>query len=62
MRKEYVVVDGIYNYGIDPSSSRQHSMVITYYSKSKYQPGKVANPARNQLNREKQYLPVAVCA
>ena len=26
-------------------------MVITY-SKSKYQPGKVANPARGQLNKE----------
>ena len=32
-------------------------MVITY-SKSKDQPGKVANPARGQLNREKYYFPV----
>ena len=27
------------------------------YSKSKDQPGKVANPARGQLNREKGFLP-----
>ena len=32
-------------------------MVITY-SKSVDQPGKVANPARGQLNRENKYLPV----
>ena len=32
-------------------------MVITY-SKGKDQPGKVANPARGQLNRENEYLPV----
>ena len=32
-------------------------MVITY-SKSKDQPGKVANPARGQLNRENEYFPV----
>ena len=31
-------------------------MVITY-SKSKDQPGKVANPARGQLNRENCYFP-----
>ena len=35
-------------------------MVITY-SKSKDQPGKVANPARGQLSREKEYIPVRVC-
>ena len=34
------------------------SMVITY-SKSMDQPGKVANPARGQLNRENEYFPVA---
>ena len=28
------------------------------YSKSKDQPGKVANPARGQLNRENEYFPV----
>ena len=36
-------------------------MVITYYSKGKDEPGKVANPARGQLNREKSehfFVPV----
>ena len=36
-------------------------MVCMYghtYSKSKDQPGKVDNPARGQLNREKQYFPL----
>ena len=27
MSKEYVVVDGIYKYGIEPSSSPQHSLI-----------------------------------
>ena len=36
-------------------------MDITY-SKSKDQPGKVANPARGQLSRENEYFPVPVCA
>ena len=36
-------------------------MVITY-NKSKDQPGKVANPARGQLNRENEYFPVPVRA
>ena len=31
-------------------------------SKSMDQPGKVANPARGQLNRENQYFPVRVRA
>ena len=34
-------------------------MVITY-SKSMDQPGKVANPARGQLNREDEYFPLPV--
>ena len=33
--------------------------VITY-SKGKGQPGKVANPARGQLNRENHFFPVPV--
>ena len=33
-------------------------MVITYYSKSKDQLGKVASPARSPLNRENEYFPV----
>ena len=32
------------------------------YSKSMDQPGKVANPARDQLNRENKYFPVHVHA
>ena len=32
------------------------------YSKSMDQPGKVANPARGQLNKENQYFPVRVRA
>ena len=36
-------------------------MVVTY-SKSMDQPGKVANPARGQLNRETKYSPVPVRA
>ena len=36
-------------------------MVITY-SKSMDQPGKVANPARGQMNRENEYFPVRVRA
>ena len=36
-------------------------MVITY-SKSMAQPGKVANPARGQLNRKNEYFPVPVRA
>ena len=36
-------------------------MVITY-SKSKDQPGKVANPARGQLNMKNKYSPVPVRA
>ena len=32
------------------------------YGKSMDQPGKVANPARGQLNRENEYFPIGVCA
>ena len=32
------------------------------YSKSVDQPGKVANPARGQLNRENEYFPACVRA
>ena len=38
-----------------------YGMVITY-SKEKDQPGKVANPARGQLNRENECFPVPVRA
>ena len=36
-------------------------MVITY-SKGKDQPGKVANPARSQLNKKNEFFPVSVRA
>ena len=35
---------------------------ITYNSKNMDQPGKVANPARGQLNGENEYFPVRVRA
>ena len=44
------------------------NMTFTYnmyghtYSKSMDQPGKAANPARGQLNREKGYSPIRVRA
>ena len=42
-------------------------MVITYIyidskAKGKDRPGKVADPARGQLNRENELFPVRVCA
>ena len=37
-------------------------IVITYYSKIKDQPGKAANPARGQLNRENDFFPVPIRA
>ena len=36
--------------------------MVIIYSKSKDQPGKVANPARGQLNRENEYFPTPVRA
>ena len=40
-----------------------HTYIHTYiYSKRKDQPGKVANPARGQLNTENEYFPVPVRA
>ena len=36
--------------------------VWSHISKSMDQPGKVANPARDQLNREKSFFPVRVRA
>ena len=45
---------------VDALSAVRVCMVITY-SKSKDQPGKVANPARGQLNRKNEYnFPVPV--
>ena len=39
-----------------------HVCIFITYSKSKDQPGKVANPARGQLNRENEYFLVPVHA
>ena len=43
---------------------RGESMVcmVIAYSKGKDQPGKVANPARGQLNRENVFFPVLIRA
>ena len=35
-------------------------MCVHTHSKSMDQPGKAANPARGQLNRENEYFPVRV--
>ena len=48
-----------------PIEGRNREYVWMYghtYSKSMDQPGKVANPARVQLNRESEYFPVRVRA
>ena len=37
-----------------------HECTVITYSKSKDQAGKVANPARRQLNREKEYFHVPI--
>ena len=36
--------------------------IVITYGKSMDQPSKVANPARGQLNREKEHFPVPVLA
>ena len=36
--------------------------MVIIYSKSTDQPGKVANPARGELNRDNEYFPVSVRA
>ena len=41
---------------------RRELMYGHTYGKSMDQPGKVANPARGQLNRENEYFPVRVRA
>ena len=42
--------------------SNNTTRMVIIYSKSMDQPGKVANPARGQLNNENEYLPVRVRA
>ena len=48
------------------SARCSHTMYVCMYghtsSKSMDQPGKVANPARGQMNRENEYFPVRVRA
>ena len=46
----------------ETSSDLLHVMYGHTYSKSMDQPGKVANPARGELNRENEYFPVRVRA
>ena len=41
------------SYGLYIFLADIHNSTVIAYSKSKDQPGKVANPARGQLNREK---------
>ena len=48
--------------GFSPGLSMYVCMYGRTYSKSMDQPGKVANPARGQLNRENQYFSVRVRA
>ena len=46
-------------------SSQGYIYVYVYgqdFQQSMDQPGKVANPARDQLNRENVFFPVPVCA
>ena len=50
-----------YTHSSRPMNTTDACMVITY-SKSMDQPGKVANPACGQLNRENEYFPVRVRA
>ena len=64
MKSWYTVVEGVKRgcvWGGGVSRLLVIYMVITH-SKSKDQPGKVANPARGQLNRENEYFPVRVRA
>ena len=44
------------------SSSYITYSIATHIAKSMDQPGKVANPARGQLNRENKYFPIRVRA
>ena len=49
----------VLNHGIPPDF---RDLCMYTCSKSMGQPGKVANPARGQLNRENEYFPVRVSA
>ena len=43
-------------------SRAMYVCIVITDSKGKDQPGKVANPARGQLNRGNELFPVSVCA
>ena len=45
-----------------PDNSVSMYVWLSYIAKSIHQPDNVANPARGQLNREKEYFPVPVRA
>ena len=45
---------------LQESCTSEYVCMVTTYSKD--QPGKFANPARGQLNRENEYFPVPVRA
>ena len=49
-------------YPVDPYSAicDDHTYIHTYSKNSMDQPGKVANPAVDQLNRESECFPVSV--
>ena len=53
-------ISAVYTHSSRPMNTTV-CMVITY-SKSMDQPGKVANPARGELNRENEYFSVRVPA
>ena len=56
-----LIVDGLLRLNKGAWACMHVCMVITY-SKSTYQPDKVANPARGHLNRENEYFSVPVRA
>ena len=45
-----------------PAAQYEHSHIVITYSKSEDEPGKVANPARGQLNTENDFFPIPVRA
>ena len=51
-----------YNVGEKPIIIILYVYIVTHYSKTSDQPGKVASPARGQLNRENGHFPVRVRA
>ena len=52
----------VLTHGIPPEFRGGYVCMVITCNKSKDQPGKVANPARGQLNRENKYFPLPVRA